>query len=201
MADIIILESEDKEKAKKISSFSIESINEWLMSQQGISVHDRVILFRLLATMVNAGLSIVKAITILEKQEKNPMLENVYRKILSYIKEGKNLSNALREFDSSFSDSECSIVESGEKTGKLNKSLLQLADQMERVEEISRKLKGALIYPIAIIFVMVGAVSVLMTMVVPKIIEIFGDPEKLPKSTKILIFVSKLFTEYGFYML
>ena len=123
--------------------------------------------------MVNAGISIIKAVAILQKQEKNSVLIKLYAHLAKKIREGKNLSMAMREYGSVFSDSECSIVESGEKTGKLNSALTQLAEQVEKVSGISTKIKGALMYPIAIIIVMCLAISVLMIAVVPKIIEIF----------------------------
>lgn len=123
--------------------------------------------------MVNAGISIIKSITILQKQEKDMMLQRLYIHITKSIREGKNLSVALREYGNVFSDSECSIIEAGEKTGKLNTSLLQLAEQVEKVASIGNKIKGALMYPAAIVVVMCIAVAVLMIKVVPQIVEIF----------------------------
>ena len=128
MSDILILDTKTEQKESDITAgFSIESINKWLISKQGIKTEQKVIFFRLLATMVNAGLSIMKAMTILEKQEKNIILKKLYGNIIAEIKTGKNLSQTLREYGENFSDSECSIIESGEKTGKLNSSLIQLA--------------------------------------------------------------------------
>jgi len=138
----------------------------------------------------------MKAMTILEKQEKNIILKKLYGNIIAEIKTGKNLSQTLREYGENFSDSECSIIESGEKTGKLNSSLIQLAEQVEKVSSMSKKLKGALMYPAAIVVVMIGSVMVLMTLVVPKIVEIFGDKDKLPPLTKMLIGTSDFFVHY-----
>ncbi len=67
------------------------------------------------------------------------------------------------------------MVESGEKTGKLNTALLQLATQIEKLASLSKKLIGALIYPALIIVVMIGVIFVLMWQVVPKLIGIFAD--------------------------
>lgn len=106
------------------------------------------------------------------------------------------MSQTLCEFGENFSDSECSIIESGEKTGKLNHSLVQLAEQVEKVSGMSKKLKGALTYPAAIVVVMIASIMVLMTMVVPKIVEIFGDKDKLPPLTKFLIATSDFFVGY-----
>jgi type IV pilus assembly protein PilC len=197
MSDFIILDTQSEEKESIVTSnFSLAVIDAWIISKQGIKIEQKVIFFRLLATMVNAGLSLMKSVNILEKQEKNPVMQKIYSNIIIGIKAGKNLSQTLRELGENFSDSECSIIESGEKTGKLNTSLLQLAEQVEKVSGISKKLKGALTYPAAIVVVMMASVMVLMTMVVPKIVEIFGDKEKLPPLTKFLIATSDFFVGY-----
>lgn len=194
MSDFLILDTKTEEqKSTDASRFSMDTFDAWLISKQKIKLEQKVIFFRLLATMVNAGLSIMKAINILEKQEKNVLLKRAYGNIITGIRTGKNLSQTLREYGENFSDSECSIIEAGEKTGKLNTSLIQLAEQVEKVSSISKKLKGALMYPAAIIVVMIGSIMVLMTMVVPKIVEIFGDVEKLPPLTKVLIGTSDFF--------
>jgi type IV pilus assembly protein PilC len=197
MADFIILDSKTTEQEHvKSGGFSLEALDAWLVSRQKVTLEQKVIFFRLLATMVNAGLSVMKAVNILEKQEKNIILKRAYEYMITGIKSGKNLSQTLRDYGDNFSDSECSIIESWEKTGKLNISLLQLAEQVEKVSGISKKLKGALMYPAAIVVVMLGSIMVLMTMVVPKIVEIFGDKDKLPPLTKMLIATSDFFVGY-----
>jgi type IV pilus assembly protein PilC len=194
MSDFLILDTKsEKQEMSKAQGFSMEAFDAWLVSKQKIKIEQKVIFFRLLATMVGAGLSIMKAISILEKQEKNVLLQKAYTNIITGIKSGKNLSQTLREYGDNFSDAECSIIESGEKTGKLNLALVQLADQTEKVSGITKKLKGALMYPATIVVVMILSIMVLMTMVVPKIVEIFGDKEKLPPLTKLLIATSDFF--------
>lgn len=195
--NFIILDTKtEKQESHVARGFSMDAIDAWIVSKQKISLVQKVMFFRLLATMVNAGISIMKAMSILEKQEKDTILRKAYENIIVGIKSGKNLSQTLREYGENFSDSECSIIESGEKTGKLNSSLLQLAEQVEKVSSISKKLKGALMYPAAIVVVMIGSIMVLMTMVVPKIVEIFGDKEKLPPLTRLLIATSDFFVGY-----
>ncbi len=202
MDDLIIKESQSKAiEAKKKTSFSLSSVDEWLISRQGMTLKQKVIFFRLLATMVNAGLAVLKSLTILEKQEANPVVKNVYSKIIEGIKGGKNLSVTLRTFNGAFSDAEASIIESGEKTGRLNTALIQLADQVEKVDSITKKIKGALIYPAAIIVVMLGSVMVLMTLVVPKLVEMFGDRDKLPPITQMLMATSDFFVGYWWLIL
>lgn len=197
----IIDSSSSQDKSSKSFSFSFTDINDWFISQQKISSKWKVIFFRLLATMVNAWIPILRAISILEKQEKDVILKKLYTNLVSGIKLWKNLSIWLRDYWGNFSDSECSIIESGEKTWKLNSALVQLADQTEKVAWISRKFKWALIYPAAIVSIMFAAIVLLMTMVVPKIVEMFWDKSKLPPLTQFLIFVSDFFINYLWLML
>lgn len=90
MSDIIILADNNTSTPEihenNSSAFSMDKIDEWLISRQKIKLEKKVIFFRLLATMVNAGLSVIKAISILEKQEKNPVLKRAYEAIIIGIK-------------------------------------------------------------------------------------------------------------------
>jgi type IV pilus assembly protein PilC len=202
MEDIIIQDSQSSDQIKvEKEYFTLDAINDWMLSRQKVKTKQKVIFFRLLATMSNAGLPVMKSLSILQKQETHPVMQGVYNAIIESIKMGKNLSSTLRESNSSFSDAEASIIESGEKTGRLNTALLQLADQVEKVDSISKKIKGALIYPCAIILVMFGSVAVLMTMVVPKLVEMFGDRSKLPPLTQFLINTSDIFVGYWWLMI
>lgn len=88
MSDLLILDtqSEKVETSEKVSGFSMDTFDEWLISKQKIKLEKKVIFFRLLATMVNAGLSVIKAVGILEKQEKDVLLKRAYGNIIAGIK-------------------------------------------------------------------------------------------------------------------
>jgi type IV pilus assembly protein PilC len=89
-------------------------------------------------------------------------------------------------------------VRAGEKTGKLNEVMTSLADQVEKVASVTGKLKSALIYPAMIMVVVAGVILVMMTVVVPKLLEIFDDKSALPASTQVLIFLSDFFVNYWY---
>ncbi|HBA45193.1 TPA: hypothetical protein DEG21_01135 [Patescibacteria group bacterium] len=80
--ELLILDSKQEETKKEQTSFGLDKINEWLLEQQKINLKSKVVFFRLLATMVNAGISVLKSITILEKQEKNLVLKKLYTNII-----------------------------------------------------------------------------------------------------------------------
>lgn len=174
----------------------LDKINEYLVSMQSLKTKDKLVFYRLLSTMSNAWIWLVKAVSILEKQEKSPVLKKILGEFVIKLKSWKKLSDCLTDFPFSFWDAEVWIIRSWEKTWKLNSVLVDLADQIEKIESINWKLKGALMYPAFIMLVVVGVISVMMTMVVPKLLEIFDDKSALPNSTKILIWVSDFMVAY-----
>lgn len=173
----------------------IEKMNLWVIEHSGVKVKERVTLFRLLATMINAGLSLVKALYILEEQSQNEKIKRVCAHLRHTVEMGRSLSEGMKKYPDVFEDSQIGMLKSGEATGQLNEVLLKMADQMEQNAKLKGKIKGAMMYPIAIIlvlFIVVGAVTVL---VIPKLEKMFGSAgTELPKPTQILINLSEFLT-------
>lgn len=209
MEDLIILAEDSEETSQKLhkknkaipskkgASF-IETLNDYFISLQKIKIKDKIVFYRLMATMLNAGMSLIKSVAVLEKQEKNPALKKILWEILKGLKEWKNFSDCMDQYSRSFGDAEIWVIRSWEKTGKLNEVMLSLADQVEKVASVSGKMKAALIYPAMIMVVVAGVISVMMTMVVPKLLEIFDDTSDLPGSTQFLILISNTFVHYWY---
>lgn len=198
MSDILILENEESLSSNWFGSklWFLESINKKLIDSQTMKTKEKVVFYRLLATMVDSWISLLKAISILEKQEKNLVVKNILSKFQEELKSWKTLSSCMSLFPGSFWDSEIWIVESWEKTGRLNSSLVSLSEQVEKLASISGKIKSALMYPAMIILVVFWVIFVMMTMVVPKLLDIFEDKTKLPASTQLLISISNIFVYY-----
>lgn len=195
----IIILSEKFETPKNLKPKSWwEAINDALVKNQKVKLKDKVTFYRLLATMVNAGLTVLQAIKVLHAEQKSPVMKKVQESMIRDIQSGQSLSATLKLFPKSFSDSEIAMVESGEKTGKLNTALLQLATQIEKLASLSKKLIGALIYPALIVFVMIGVIFVLMWQVVPKLIGIFADFWGLPPATQMLVNASDFIQNYWY---
>lgn len=148
-----------------------------------------------MATMVNASMTVLKSLSALRKQEKNKIMLRFYDFAIEKIESGYSLNEALRSYYGNFSDAECSIIEAGERTGKLNHGLLQIAEQAEKVDSITRKVKGALIYPAILIVGMVLVVLIVIIKVVPALM-VFFTQENLPGSTKLLLATSEFFTNH-----
>jgi type IV pilus assembly protein PilC len=198
--DIVILDIEDGWKEAEVES-TTDYIKHFLFKQGSISLRQKVVFFRILATMVNASLTILKSLSALRKQEKNPNMIKFYDFMITRIQSGTTMHDALGSYYGCFNDAEVSIIEAGERTGKLNTALIQIADQTEKVDSITRKIKGAMTYPIIMVVGMVGCTAILMIKVIPTLTSFFGDPEKLPSATKYIMAVSDFFTNYWFLIL
>jgi len=179
----------------------IDQINTYLISMQSVKTKDKVIFYRLLSTMTNAWMTLMKGIEVLYKQEKNEVLKNILADIEVSLKEWKTLSQSLENWDSSFSGAERWVIQSGEQTGRLNEVLLDLADQIEKLDSISGKIKSAMIYPACIMLVVFWVIAVMMIKVVPNLLEIFDDKSALPPSTQLLIQMSDFMVGYWLYII
>jgi len=156
-----------------------------------VSIKDKAIFSRQLATMLNAGLPLTKAISLLAKQAKNDHLRQIFVDIYTDLEEGYNFSSALSKHPEAFDRVFVSIVNSGESTGKLDVVLSELADQIENDSNFVGKVKSALYYPAFILIALVAAAVVMMVMVVPKLKTMFTqNNQELPAITKILLGLS-----------
>ena len=207
MDDIVILSNEEEKNTWKSQPWAhikednrdfMTKLNDYVASFQKVKTKEKVVLYRLLATMLNAGMPLVKSLSVLEHQEKNVVLKNILNDCVKKIKEWANFSDCLEEHHKSFSAAEVGIIRSWEKTGQLDLVMVSLANQVEKVSSITWKLKSALIYPAMIMVVVVWVIAVMMILVVPNLLEIFDDQTALPPSTQILIAMSDFFVYYWY---
>ena len=138
MADFLIIDENKKwvdnknvhnKKPVEDKTFS-DKINDLVLSLQKVKTKEKVIFYRLLSTMTNAWMSLVKSVSVLEKQEKNPVFKKILWRFSEELRAWKNLSECLELYSSSFSEAEIWIVKSWEKTWGLNKALTDLANQI-----------------------------------------------------------------------
>lgn len=152
---------------------------------------------RQLATMIVAGLPLPEALTILRIQTTNPAFASVLNDIEHQIVSGGNLGDSLAKYSNIFSSIYIALVRAGESSGTLDQVLLRLSESLESQREFQSKVKGAMIYPVIIVIGMVGVVTVMMTVVVPKLTDLYKDfGISLPLSTQILISVSNFMVHF-----
>lgn len=169
----------------------LEMLNDFVAKYKSIKTPDKVSFFRLLATMINAGISIVKALNILMEQTENGHMKIIIRDIVERIESGSSFSQALGAFPKYFTEAQIGMVEAGEASGRLNKTLLEISDQAEKQAAFASKIKGAMIYPVVIIIIMVAAFMAVMILVMPKIKDMFeGLGGELPPITQAMVSMS-----------
>ncbi len=163
---------------------------------------EKMMFTRQLSTMINAGLPLTQSLHILERQTSNTKMREVITEITKEVEGGLSLSGALEKHPKVFPKIYISMVKSGEVGGMMDKVLERLADQLEKDHDLFSKIRSALTYPAVIILAMFAAVTYLISSVIPKIAEMFEELDApLPASTQLLLFVSKLFSDYILYTL
>lgn len=171
--------------AKKRRRFTFGSV----INSKGVALFTRQ-----LATLVKAGMPIMRSLEVLARQEKNAGFKDVLESLADTIRSGGNFSDGLSQHPKVFDRLYVNMVKAGEAGGVLDTVLERLAVFMEKAEKIKGKVKSAMTYPVIIILVAVAIMSVLMVFVVPKFESIFdgllkGQP--MPGLTLAVLSVSK----------
>jgi type IV pilus assembly protein PilC len=174
-------------KAKEIS-FSFGS---------GVKTREVVIFTRQFATMINSGLPLVQALSILAEQTENDRFRVVINDVLNDIQAGQTLADAMKRHPKIFSDLYVNMIAAGEAGGILDTILNRLAVFLEKNDALMRKIKGAMTYPAVMLFVVIAATTILLWKVVPVFAGIFLDAGvELPMPTRVVLAVSDLLQNY-----
>lgn len=153
---------------------------------------DKVIFSRQLSTLINAGLPLVQALRNVEAQTTNKPFKVIIQKVIADVEAGSAFHEALGRYPKAFNRVYTSMVEAGEASGTLDKSLERLANQQEKDAEIISKVRGALVYPLMVILVMIAVVTFMILIVLPHVEEIYKDipGARLPFLTVALLALS-----------
>ncbi len=148
---------------------------------------------RQLATLIDAGLPLLRGLRVLEKQERNPSLKETIQKISVSVEGGSTFSEALAQHPKIFNRLFVSMVKAGEMGGVLEVVLLRLAEFMEKAQKIKGKVIAGMFYPVAVLVVAVVIMAILMVVVIPKFKDIFSDlaGKDLPGFTVFVLSVSE----------
>jgi general secretion pathway protein F len=163
-----------------------------------LNVQTLSLITRQLATLISAGQPIESAYHAVSRQTPKQAAKRVLLAVRARVLEGYALSEALKEFPRIFDSMYCASVHAGEQSGLLDVVMERLADHMEARQDLQRRTGQALIYPILLSVVAFALVSLLLTFVVPKIVQVFeGFDQELPMVTTWLIAISDFFKNYG----
>ncbi len=163
---------------------------------------DLVMMTRQLHSLIRAGIPILTALNILEKQTESPALKKVITSVAEQISGGASLSEALRRFPRVFSDLYVNTILAGETGGSLPEVLDRLATLLESEQETKKAVKSAVRYPVIALAVMIAAFFILNVMVVPQFAEIYGRiGVDLPLPTQLMMASSALINNYYYLLL
>ncbi|MBI2030290.1 type II secretion system F family protein [Candidatus Kaiserbacteria bacterium] len=178
------------------------SLQYWNLKVAHVGEYERILFARNLGAMLSAGLALTRALSVIERQSKNAKLTYVVSQVGSDVRHGDNLNTALSKFPDVFSNVFIAMVRAGEEGGDLTGSLTTVADQMERMYDLKKKIRGALIYPSVILVAMVGIAFLMMTEVVPTLASTFTEMKAtLPASTRLVIAISTILKDYTIFAL
>ncbi len=193
-------------KKEEETIVSCEEVKEGFMSRLqvplfigGVKMHDKIIFARNLGGMLEAGLSLSRALQVMEHQSKDKRLKGIFGSLNATISQGKTFHEALAVYPHVFNTLFISMVKAGEGSGNLANSLKEVADQIEKSYLLQKKIQGAMIYP-SIIFTLMIVIGVLMLIyVVPGLTSTFQDLHtQLPASTQFVITLSDFLKNHYF---
>jgi type II secretory pathway component PulF len=168
----------------------------------GVSNKEIVILSRQMATLFEAQVSALRVFRLLAAESENANLQQKLSDIADEIQGGSTISKALAKHPKVFTTFYVNMVKSGEESGKLDQIFVYLADYLDRNYAVTSKAKNALIYPAFVIFTFLAVMTLMLTLVIPKISAILVDSgQKIPIYTSIVIGISSFFVNYGIFFL
>jgi len=189
-------------RKQRLSVVKIDQDATKKVGRGSIKTRDVVIFTRQFSTMINSGLPLVQALTILAEQTDNKALAEVTRKVVFDVESGNTVADALSKHPRAFTNLYVNMVAAGEAGGILDTILMRLATFLEKNDALVRKVKGAMIYPAVIMSVAAIAVVTLLIFVIPVFESMFSSVGlAMPLPTRILIGASRFLKSYWWMLL
>ncbi len=152
---------------------------------------DKVLFSRQLSTLVGAGLPITQSLRTVANQTASKEMALIINKVISDVEAGKSLSASFEAHPETFNNVFISLVAAGEASGTLDEALERLADQQEKDAAIASKVKGALVYPVIVLVVIMGVIIFMLTTVLPQVEQLYVDlKQDLPFITSVMLAIS-----------
>ncbi|HAX74073.1 MAG TPA: type II secretion system protein F [Firmicutes bacterium] len=174
----------------------IESTNINIGRKKKVKMKDIAVFCRQFYTMLDAGVHISECLSIMKTQVTNETLRTDIADVHEDVRRGDSLADSMAKHPDSFPDLLVKMVKSGELSGNLDTIMLRMSVFYEKENKINSKIKAAMIYPSVLAVVAAGAVTVILTFVMPMFMEMFEENGvELPWITKMLIALSQTITE------
>jgi type IV pilus assembly protein PilC len=181
---------------------SMFSLEEALPSLFQVKPRDVIVFSRQLATLLRSGISLLPALEILQGQVGSSRgFTSILGSVLNEIRAGGSFSQAISKHPKAFNEIYCRTIAVGEETGNMEAVLHQMADYLEKQSALAQRVKKALTYPMMVLGVGVAVIALLLTVVMPKLLDMFVAMKvELPLPTRILIAITEIFTTHTLYI-
>lgn len=167
-----------------------------------VSTKDKVMFTRQLATLIGAGLPLAQSLHTVMSQTQNKQLQSVVQEIINSVEGGRPLADSFAAHPKIFNEIYISLISAGELSGTLDESLQRIATQQEKDAAIASKIRGAMMYPIIVLLVMMGVMGFMMFTVVPQVEKLYKDLGKpLPLPTEIMVSSANFAVQYWWIIL
>jgi type IV pilus assembly protein PilC len=188
---LIVLDVADKHASREIQ----------LSFLKRVKASELAIFSRQLSTMISSGMSILRALYVLEEQTESKFLKETIVAVRKDVETGRSLSQAMAEHPKVFSPLFVAMTQAGEAGGVLEDALIRVADQLQKDAGLRRQIRSAMVYPVMVITVAIGVMMALVAFLVPVFVGVFKEfGGELPAMTKVSVFLSKMVTGYAWLM-
>jgi len=162
-----------------------------------ITVKERIVLFKHLASMIDAGVPLEKGLIAIHKQTRSKAFHRILHALLKDLSSGEDLASSMKKMPHVFSDLVINLVGIGEQTGTLSEALFRIHEHFEKSRELKKKVMSALIYPMIVVAGTIGTVAYLVFVLLPQITPLFLSLNvDLPLSTIIVMSLAAFITDY-----
>lgn len=188
---LIVLEVGDKHSSREIELSFLKSVK----------AGELAVFSRQLSTMINSGLSVLRALYVLEEQTESKFLKETVSAVRKDVEAGASMSDAMQRHPKVFNPLFVAMVRAGEAGGMLEDALMRVADQLEKDASLRRQIRSAMIYPTMVITFAVVVMLALVAFLVPVFEGVFKQfGGELPAITKVSVLMSKVVTQYSYLM-
>jgi type IV pilus assembly protein PilC len=188
---LVILDIADKGGSKDIE----------LAFLKRVSANDLAIFSRQLSTMISSGMSILRALYVLEDQTESKFLKETIVAVRKDVEAGLSLSDSMARHPKVFNTLFVAMTQAGEMGGVLEDALMRVADQLQKDAALRRQIKAAMVYPVMVIIFAVGVMMALVAFLVPVFVGVFKQfGGELPKLTQVSVLMSEAVTGYWWLM-
>jgi len=161
------------------------------------SSNDLIFFTRQLASMLSSGLTLMQGLSIMKNQIKNPAMNEVVQGLIARVEDGSSFSSALEKYPNVFSPIYIALMRAAETSGLLDKVMTRLSENLEKRQKLTSTIKGALIYPIIVIIMMLSVVAIMMVVAIPQLTTFYDSMGvTLPLPTMIVIETSNFIVNY-----